>query len=60
MADYLVGILLFRECMACKKIDSIGRESEAECILQEEVVELVRTDEVFGLLFDVSVAVGRD
>ena len=43
--------------MTCKKIDSLMCESETECIIKEEVVEFVGADEVFGSLFDVSVAV---
>lgn len=38
----------------------LGRETEAQEMIEEEIVQFVRSDEVFCLLLDVAVLVGRD
>ena len=48
------------ECLLGHEQKACGRESEAEIVVEEEVVEHIRTYEIFGLLLDISVFVGRN
>ena len=42
----------------CEHIDARGTETETQEVVEEEVVELVRSYEVFGLLLYVALVVG--
>ena len=46
----VVAVLAGGECAACEPADAFGRKSEAQGVVEEEVVEFVRADEVFGFL----------
>ena len=48
------------EDMAGQHEDLAGTEAATQEIVEEEVVELVGSHEVFGLLLDVAILVGRD
>ena len=58
MLYHFVRIEVFAERMACKHVDLCRTETEAHEVVDEEVVQLVRTYEVFCLLLYVAMFVG--
>ena len=60
MLDYIIIVSLYTEGMTSKH-EELGRtESETQEMIEEEVVQLIRTNQIFRLLLDIALLVGRN
>ena len=54
-----LAVVFVAEGLLCEQEDLGRTEAEAHEIVEEEIVKLVGSDEVFGLLLDIAIGVGR-
>ena len=54
-----IGIAAIK-CLFCHKQEARWRESEAEIVVEEEIVEYVWTYKIFRFLLDIAVFIGRN
>ena len=55
-----VGVELSGESVYRQRVDTLGSETVAECVIQEEIVQVVRAYKVFGLQLYCAVGFGRN